>query len=86
VFLFLQAAQQAVVVPGVPASSSRDGQAGSELRGPEAALLSPRAVSSSNACGVMQELICGVVVVQLRLRCCLLVRLAAGVLVFVFAT
>eukprot|EP00883_Tetradesmus_obliquus_P007882 jgi/Sobl393_1/18538/SZX64696.1 len=37
-----QAAQQAVVVPGVPAVL-RDGQAGSELRGPDAALLSPRA-------------------------------------------
>jgi hypothetical protein len=34
------------VVPGVPAASSWDGQAGSELRGPDNALLSPRAVSS----------------------------------------
>jgi hypothetical protein len=38
-----RAAQQAVVVPGVPASS-RDGAAGPELRGPDAALLSPRSV------------------------------------------
>jgi hypothetical protein len=41
-----------VVVPGVPTASSRDGQAGYEVRGPDTALLSPRAVSNSDdLCG-----------------------------------